>query len=110
MRLIVMMALVALVASACLPWWPSEGTQSSTAAVTVESDDLTEGDWYASWEEAALAEAERLHPELEDLNAERVSIRGVGDRVYVEAEGGFCRVYGGMRLNDRWRANETSSC
>lgn len=110
MRGVVMLALAVLAVSACSPWWPSEGAQSSTAAVTVESDDLSEGDWYDTWEEAALAEASRLHPGLEGLRAERVHIRGVGDRVYVEAKGGFCRVYGGMRLQDRWRANETVSC
>lgn len=110
MRVVLMMALVVLATSACSPWWPSEGAESSTAAVTVEPGDLSDGDWYATWEEAALAEAKRLHPELEGLRAERVHIRGVGDRVYVEAEGDFCRVYGGMRLQDRWRANETVSC
>lgn len=110
MRVVLIVALAALVPSACLPWWPSGGAESSTAAVTVESDDLSDGDWYAAWEEAALAEAKRLLPELEGLHVERVHIRGVGDRIYVEAEDDFCRVYGGMRLLSRWRANETVSC
>ena len=111
MRVVLLMALAVLAQAACSPWWPSDGAQSTaSSAVTLDSDDLNEGDWHPTWEDAALAEAKRLHPELEGLRAKRVHIRGVGERIYVEAEGGFCSVYGGMSLRHRWRANETSSC
>lgn len=72
--------------------------------------DVDVSTWHRTWEQAALAEASRLHPEWHDLRARRVHLTAIGERIQVQADGGVCRMYGGEGLKGRWRANEIGPC
>lgn len=85
---------------------PEQPTATSTHSLEVGSGATERGDWYATWEAAAVAEAARLHPDLTGLRAQRVHVAGVVHRMAVVADGGFCALYGGMSLEGKWRANE----
>jgi cation transport ATPase len=79
------------------------------SAVTVGSDTNVTG-WAETWEQAAMAEAVRQHPVATGLRAYRVHLPGIGDRVHVQGDFGFCRMYGGMGVKGRWQANEVGAC
>ena len=66
--------------------------------------------WAETWEQAALAEAAHLHPLATGLRAYRVHLPKIGERVHVQGDFGFCRMFGGMSVKDRWQANETGGC
>ena len=81
-------------------------TVDAVRSVEVGPAAVEHGQWYDTWEEAAIAEADRLHPGLRDLTAERVDLTTLDERVVVRASSGFCAIYGGMAVEDRWQANE----
>ena len=81
-------------------------TVDAVRSVEVTPASVEEGQWYDTWEEAAIAEARRLHPGLTGLTAERVELTTLDERVVVRAPSGFCAVYGGMAVEDRWQADE----
>lgn len=64
-----------------------------------------------SWEEAAVAEAERLSPGLSNPRAERVDVTPMDERVRVEADGDYCHIFGG-KFDSRigWQANDLGTC
>lgn len=82
--------------------------ESVQATAMAEAGPATtgQGRWYASWEEAAIAEAQRLHPGLAGVTAERVDLTTLDERVVVRAASGFCAVYGGRAVEGRWQADE----
>lgn len=88
---------------------PTAPTAASNAVQSVEvgSGSAQEGDWYDTWEEAAAAEARRLHPELTGITTELVDLTRLDERILVRANGGYCAVYGGMELEGRWQATES---
>lgn len=81
-------------------------TVDVAAAAEARSGSVEQGRGYDTWEEAAIAEAQRLHPELTELTAERVDLTTLDERVVVRASSGFCGIYGGMAVEGRWRADE----
>lgn len=98
--------IIAMFGTACL----GQTSDTSTKSAEMDPNDVTPGEWFPSWETAALAEAKRLHPELEEPAVTRVTIEPLGDRMRVETASGFCRLYGGLGMQGKWRANEVSSC
>lgn len=106
-RAVVASALLAIVfgAAAC------DGGDSVTS-IEQESGDLDLSQpVFDTWEEAALAEAERLNPGLTDTRVDRVEISPQDERVRIQASDGYCRVFGGkFHRNQGWQANDLGAC
>jgi hypothetical protein len=66
---------------------------------------------FATWEEAALAEAGRLHPGLSSPEAARVEVAPLSERIRVSDADGYCRLFGGkFRAGEGWQANDLGAC
>lgn len=83
--------------------------EHSVTTIVVAGSGTDVSSWHGTWEAAALDEANRLHPSIDDLSVRRISIDGIGERIVVEGSGN-CWLYGGMMLKGRWRANELGEC
>jgi hypothetical protein len=93
----------------CSMLGPDAPNPAGLGSVAAGSDTDVTG-WAETWEQAAAAEAARLHPLATGLHAYRVHLPGIGDRVHVQGNFGFCRMYGGMAVKGRWQANEVGAC
>lgn len=85
--------------------------RASTTTREASSDMDTDRPVFDTWEEAAVAEAERLNPGLVDARADRVESPPSFERMRVRAAGGYCHIYGG-KVDSRvgWQANDLGGC
>lgn len=104
-KTLVAAAFLALAAGAC------GGADTGTSSRAATDDLDTNQPVFDTWEEAAIAEAERLNPELGETRTDRIEIAPQDERVRVQAPGGYCHIFGGkFHAEQGWQANDLGTC